>query len=114
IEFGRLLDRNIYRLRPAQNFVHKLSGTPEQVRKVGSIGHQASCFDIFLDTVHRWQPRAKGESVNASQVGAHEGVSTYIKRLRTTPQGFKARRNILGSPDFECDRVKTDHASRIL
>jgi hypothetical protein len=32
IELGRLLDRNICRLSPAENFVDKLSGAPEQVR----------------------------------------------------------------------------------
>jgi len=41
IEFGRLLDRDIGRLRPAQNFVDNLGSAPEQVSDVRSIGGQA-------------------------------------------------------------------------
>ena len=45
IEFGRLLDREVTRLRPAQNLVDIVSGAPEQVREVCSIGYQTSRFD---------------------------------------------------------------------
>ena len=47
IELGRLLDREVGRLRPAQNLVDIVGGAPEQVREVRSIGHQASRFDVL-------------------------------------------------------------------
>src|ERR1700674_3678301 len=46
IEFGRLLDRDVGRLRPAQNLVDIVGGAPEQVREVWPIGHQTSRFDV--------------------------------------------------------------------
>src|SRR5262245_19947563 len=57
IELGRLLDRNVARLCPAQNLVDVVTGAPEQVWKVWSIGHQTSRFDVVPKTVHRRQPR---------------------------------------------------------
>ena len=40
IELGRLIDRDIARLRPAQNFVSIVGGTLKLVREVWSIGHR--------------------------------------------------------------------------
>src|SRR5215813_10783180 len=51
IEFGRLLDRNIARLRPAQNLVDEVGRAPEQVREVWPIGHQPSHLDVPPRTV---------------------------------------------------------------
>src|SRR5262245_29592265 len=53
IEFNRLLDRQIGRLRSAQNPVNITSGAPELVSKVYSIGHQTSRFNIVTRAVHR-------------------------------------------------------------
>src|SRR5262245_15585384 len=39
IEFGRLLDRNIARFRPAQNLIDILGGVPELSNVVWSVGH---------------------------------------------------------------------------
>jgi len=39
IELGRLLDRDVGGLRPAQNLVNIVGGAPMQVREVCSIGH---------------------------------------------------------------------------
>ena len=47
IELGRLLDRDVGRLRPAQNLVDIVGGAPEQVREVWSIGHQTARFDVL-------------------------------------------------------------------
>ena len=33
IEFGRLLDRDVGGLRPAQNLIDQLGGAPKQIRK---------------------------------------------------------------------------------
>src|SRR5690349_20955389 len=45
IELGRLLDRHVSGLRPAQNLVDIVAGAPKQVREVRSIGYQTSRFD---------------------------------------------------------------------
>jgi hypothetical protein len=42
---------------PTQNLVDIIGGTPPQVRDVWSVGHQAARFDVFPETVYRWQPR---------------------------------------------------------
>src|SRR5215467_4457366 len=42
IELGRLLNRNVRRLRAAQNLIDIIGGAPEQVAEVRSIGHEAS------------------------------------------------------------------------
>src|SRR6266581_6866276 len=45
IEFGRLLDWNLRRLRPSQNLVDKVGGAPMQIRKVWSMGYEAPSID---------------------------------------------------------------------
>src|SRR5215510_10467453 len=47
IELRRLLDRKVARLCPAQNLVDVVSGAPEHVWDVCSIGHQTAPFDPF-------------------------------------------------------------------
>ena len=37
IEFGRLLDRDVGGLRPAQNLIDQLGGAPKQIRKACSV-----------------------------------------------------------------------------
>src|SRR5262249_11996494 len=64
IELRRLLDGKIGGLRPAQNFVDILGGSPEQVCVVWSIGHQTAHFDIRPRTVHRRQSRGECQRVN--------------------------------------------------
>src|SRR5438876_10247555 len=58
VELGRLLNRDVGWLRPAQNLVDIVGGAPEHVRPICSIRHQTACFDGFPDTVHRRQSRA--------------------------------------------------------
>ena len=45
IEFGRLLDRDVGGLRPAQNLIDQLGGAPKQIRKVCSVSQQTSRDD---------------------------------------------------------------------
>ena len=84
IEFGRLLDREVARLRPAQNLVDIVGGAPEQVREVWSIGHQTSRFDVLPKTVHRRQSRAERQGVDANSVGGYERVGN---RHKVRPRG---------------------------
>src|SRR5262249_2315695 len=58
VELGRLLDRDVGRLRPAQDFVDHVGGAPEQIRQVWTVGHETPCFYISAGIEHRRQPRA--------------------------------------------------------
>src|SRR5262245_5877565 len=59
VELGWLLDRNVGRLRAAQNLVNEVAGTTEQVWYVCSIGHQTSRFDPFPNGMHGRQSRGQ-------------------------------------------------------
>ena len=69
IEFGGLLDRDVSRLRPAQNLVDKFGGAPEKVRQICPIGHQTSRFDVLPKAVHCRQSRALRQDVDSHAVG---------------------------------------------
>src|SRR6516162_6686559 len=58
IELGGLLDRDVTRLRSAQNLVNIISGAPELLRKAWPIGHETSPFNVFTSAVHRRQSSA--------------------------------------------------------
>src|ERR1700745_2660151 len=47
VEFGRLLHREIGRLRAAQNLIDIVRRSSEKVREIWSIGHQASYLDVL-------------------------------------------------------------------
>src|SRR5262249_51440311 len=53
IELGRLLDRNVAGLGPAQNLVDIVGGAAIPVFEVWSIGHQATRFDVVPNALHR-------------------------------------------------------------
>jgi len=46
LELGRLLDRKIAGLRPAQNFVDIFGRALEQRRNARSVGHEAASLEI--------------------------------------------------------------------
>jgi hypothetical protein len=50
IELGRLLDRQVARLRPAQNLVDEVGSAPPQDREVRSIGQETS-VDVLPQTL---------------------------------------------------------------
>src|SRR5262249_43611250 len=87
IELGRLLDRDVGRLRTPQNPVDVVCGSPKQVGQVWSIGHQTSHFDILARAVHRRQPRAQRQDADANPVGNRQQVECDIKCVGTV---FKA------------------------
>src|SRR5262249_46817996 len=60
IELGRLLDRDVGRLRSSQNLVDNLGGALPSVYPVRSIGHQTARFDVLSGIVNGRQPRAHG------------------------------------------------------
>ena len=85
IELCRLLDRNVGRLRPAQNLIDVISGAPKKIRVVWSKGNQTSRFYVISRSMNRRQSRADRQYVDSNSVGACERVGTDIKRLAGGP-----------------------------
>src|SRR5215475_15867401 len=110
IEFNRLLDRQIGRLRSAQNPVNITSGAPELVNKVYSIGHQTSRFNIVTRAVHRRQSSVECQRINANAVGVYKRIGRDIKRVRATCDRIKHRRNIFSTPDFKDGGIEAENA----
>src|SRR6516162_5376896 len=81
IELSRLLDWNISRFRPTQNFVDIVGGVAVQVGIVWSIRHQPTRFDIFALRVHSRKPCGEREGVDPHAVQIHQGVADDIERL---------------------------------
>src|SRR6516225_2026511 len=100
IELSRLLDRDISRLRAAQNLVDMVSGASIHVREVCSIGHQTSHFDPFPELVHRRQSRGQRQRIDAKAVGIHERVKSDIKRLLVAIERLGGRDDVFASPNF--------------
>src|SRR5712671_2978098 len=45
--FGRLLDRQIGRLRSLEDLAYVDRGAPIQIRKIRSVGHEAASLDVY-------------------------------------------------------------------
>src|SRR5262249_48616334 len=80
IEFGRLLDRDVPWLHPAQYLVHKIAGAAEQVWIIWSIRHQTARFDELPYTCDRRQPRDIGQGEDANPITVQERIGRNIKR----------------------------------
>src|SRR6516165_11228230 len=81
IELGRLLNRDVVRLRSAQNLVYKFGGASVEVLEVSSIGHQPSRLDILASDEHGRQPRGRCQSADANPVGGCEWIVADVKGL---------------------------------
>src|SRR5262249_11756144 len=92
IELGRLFDRDVGGLRPAQNLVDDVGHAPELVRNVWSIGQQTTRFNVLPKAMHRRQSRAHSQDVYASSIGTHERVTTSLKCIRLLGGLPRARR----------------------
>jgi hypothetical protein len=56
LELCRLLNRQVCRLSPFENFVHEVRGAPHRIMTAGGIGNQATVFDKRSSPTHRWKP----------------------------------------------------------
>src|SRR6266516_656283 len=73
LEFGRLLDGQVRRLRSLEDLAHVASGAPIQIRKVRSVGHEAAGLDIAPEVEDRWQPMLCREVREASSLKLEYG-----------------------------------------
>src|SRR5215475_13165504 len=112
IELGRLLNWKIGRLCATQYLVNIFRSATEQVRKVWSIRHQTADLDVFLGIEHRRQPRAQRQCADANPIGSNQWIVADVKGVCTTLKSINCCRDILGTPYFRFDRVKTKCASR--
>src|SRR5262249_5505382 len=113
-ESGRLLDRDVAWLRPAQNLVDDVGDAPELARKGWSIGHQTAPFNVLPNAGHRRQSPAGGQDVDAMPIGVHERVRTKVKCIRALPERLERRCDVLCSPDFGCSDLKAELAGSCL
>src|SRR5262249_52093260 len=75
--------------------------TPEQVRDVRPVGHQACGIDVFPSPEHGRQPQAERQDADAIAVGVDQRIGAHVKRLRPAGEPLEGRRNILRAPNFE-------------
>jgi hypothetical protein len=97
IELGRLLDRDVGRFAPRRILYRRRADTGP-----GSsvLGHQPSRFDELANVVHRRQPHARCQGVDANPVSGYERVVADIKCLRAALERLEGGRDILRAPDF--------------
>src|ERR1700734_876689 len=100
IEFGRLLDRDLTRLRSAQNLIDKIGSALEQSRIVWPVGHESPGLDKIAVTGDRRQPRAERKRDDWRFVDENESVFHDVKCIRLGLKSLEHGRDILRAPDF--------------
>src|SRR4029450_8924549 len=102
LEAGWLFDRDVSRLRAAQDLIDKLGSAAEVLWDVGSVGDQASRVDVIPLSVDCGQSRCERQRVDASPVGADERFGANIKSFGAVLELLEYGRDILSSPNFKC------------
>ena len=113
IELGRLFDREVGRLRSAQNLVNIVGGAPEKVREACSIGHETARFDILAEACIVGSRAASAKVLIRIRL-AFTSVSAHdIKRLRAALERREGWRDVLGAPNFEHVRHRGRACARL-
>jgi hypothetical protein len=113
-ELGRLFHRDVGWLRPAQNLVSKIGGTPVQVQEARPVGQQPFRFDELANVINRWQQLAQRQGVDVNSVSGYQRVVTDIKCVRAAVERLEDGRNILRVSDFVVSYLEPKRASRCL
>src|SRR3954451_8589905 len=112
LELGRLLDRQIGRLGPAQDLVDVVAGSPQPVRRAWAVGHQPTGLNVLSKAVHRRHARTEREVVDANTVSVGERVRQNVKSLRPRCQRLKYGSDISRPVDFYWDDFEADCLGR--
>ena len=106
IEFGRLLDREVGWLCPAQNLIDIVSGASEQVRVVCSVGHETAGAEIIAERMDGRQPRAEGQGVDTCVVGINQRVGAYVEGLYAAIECCRTRQRYLPRDGLRGHRLR--------
>src|SRR5215510_1064566 len=110
IELDRLLDRTVAWLCPAQNLVDVVTGAPEQVRDVRSVGHEPSGLNILPSRRNRWKMGACRQDIDPGAVADQQRIGTNKKEFGAVCETVEGGRDILGAPDFQRADRKAERA----
>src|SRR5262249_27298790 len=110
-ELRRLLDRQVARLRSAQNLVDILGRASVQVREAWAVGHQTGRFDVLPLWEHCGQARGERKGVDTEPVRVHARVAGSIKRLRAAREPLEPGRYVLNASDGQWDDLEAERAS---
>ena len=112
-EFGRLLDRDVAGLGPAQNLIDELGGTPKQAWIACPIAEQKACSGTAAaaGAVHRRQSTAQRQRVDTSTVGVDQCIGDDIEDISAVLDSVERRRNVLWSRDLQCDDFEAKRAN---
>src|SRR5262249_46708451 len=81
IELTWLLDRDVGRLRSAQDLVHKIGGTPKQLLSTWSIVYQSPSPDRVSEPGHRWNPCGSRQLCNRILIGIGQRIDANIEDI---------------------------------
>ena|SRR5271163_1967820 len=88
LEFGRLLDRKIGRLRPLKDHIHVPRGAPVEIGTDYVIGYQAtSIADLYRIRVHGRQSMAGGELTHSGAASNEDALGRYDEPLGALTDG---------------------------
>ena len=110
--FGWLLDRNVGRLRPAQNLVDQIGSASEQIREVWSVGHEPPGLDIIAYIENRRQPRSERKRDYTRAVGNNESSAHNEKCVRLGFERLEGGSDILRSADCEWRDLDAERTCR--
>src|SRR6266481_7884206 len=80
--FGRLLDRQIGRLRSLEDLAYVDRGAPIQIRKIRSVGHEAASLDMYPELEESRQPMLCREIREASSLKLEYGCWPHDQSTR--------------------------------
>ena len=83
LEFGRLVKRDISRIRTFENFIDEVGEAAKNVRKVDRISHQPANFDIFAERINCGNAAFRGQFDNRRTMDAVLGFIRYHERIRS-------------------------------
>src|SRR5262249_17527736 len=89
-------------------------GAPEQVREIGSVGHETTPTNALPNAAHGWQPRGKSQGIDACLVCDGERVVDDNKSFRAAFDLLECGRDIIRMSNFHFNGFDTKRVGRSL